>query len=90
MNTKHTPGPWVVDRTHPELERNVVWSGDQIIASVVNDQHGNADANARLVAAAPELLEALRYMVANAEAEGWSEMMLADATAAIAKAEGRS
>ncbi len=43
----------------------------------------------RLLAAAPELLAALRYMVENAEADGWSELMLSDAKAAIAKAEGR-
>jgi len=43
----------------------------------------------RLLAAAPEMLEALRYMLANAEADGWSELMLSDAKDAIAKAEGR-
>jgi hypothetical protein len=42
-----------------------------------------------LMAAAPELLDALRYMVENAEADGWSGLMLRDAKAAIAKAEGR-
>jgi hypothetical protein len=36
-----------------------------------------------------ELLAALKYMVENAEAEGWSELMLSDAVAAINKAEGR-
>jgi hypothetical protein len=43
----------------------------------------------RLLAASPDLLAALRYMIANAEAEGWSELMLSDAKDAIAKAEGR-
>lgn len=41
-----------------------------------------------LMAAAPELLDALRYMVENAEAEGWSGLMLDDARAAIKKATG--
>lgn len=41
-----------------------------------------------LMAAAPELLDALRYMVENAEAEGWSGLMLDDARAAIKKAMG--
>lgn len=41
-----------------------------------------------LMAAAPELLDALRYMVENAEAEGWSGLMLGDARAAIKKATG--
>ena len=40
--------------------------------------------------AAQELLAALKYMVENAEAEGWSGLMISDAVAAIAKAEGRS
>jgi hypothetical protein len=48
------------------------------------------EANARLIAAAPELLSALRYMVENAESEGWSGLMLSDAVAAIAKAEGKA
>lgn len=43
----------------------------------------------RLMLAAPELLAALKYMVENAEAEGWSGLMLSDAVAAINKAEGR-
>lgn len=46
------------------------------------------EANARLIAAAPELLDALRYMVENAEAAGWSGLMLDDAREAISKAEG--
>lgn len=55
----HTPGPWINDRSHPEWERNVVWAGDAVVAHVVDDQHGNANANARLIAAAPDLLAAL-------------------------------
>ena len=58
----HTPGPWINDRSHPEWERNVVWSGDMVVARVVDDQHANADANARLIAAAPDLLAALIRM----------------------------
>lgn len=98
----HTPGPWVNDKTHPEWERNVVWAGDTVIAHVVDDQHGNADANARLIAAAPELLACLQSLrVVFANLEGWRDM---DATlvdqfissdglhrvdAAIAKATGK-
>lgn len=39
--------------------------------------------------AAPDLLEQCKYLLENAEAACWSEFMLADARAAIAKAEGR-
>lgn len=47
-------------------------------------------ANARLIAAAPELLEALRLMVAAAETETWAEVVQAMPAArkAIAKATG--
>lgn len=45
---------------------------------------------AMLYAAAPELLEALRYTLRMAEAEGWSDFMLSPARAAIAKATGNT
>jgi hypothetical protein len=84
----HTPGPWINDRSHPEWERNVVWSGDMVVARVVDDQHANADANARLIAAAPELLRELKFAVSvlqdNHIARG-----VAAALAAIRLAEGR-
>lgn len=48
-------------------------------------------ANARLIAAAPDMIEALRQMVANAEADGKEYRdCYKKAVAAIAKAEGRS
>ena len=86
----HTPGPWVNDKTHPEWERNVVWAGDTVIAHVVDDQHGNADVNARLIAATPDLLAALKAHLPWREepVQGWG--MWADAVAAIAKAEGKT
>ena len=60
MNTQHTPGPWTV------AGRDVVGKlgeMDTCIAECFNhssmDRH-NAEANARLIAAAPELLEAVK------------------------------
>ena len=50
------------------------------------DRRDEQIANARLIAAAPDLAEALVYMVAIAEAEGWSGLMLADGIAALRKA----
>jgi hypothetical protein len=52
-------------------------------------------ANAALIAAAPDMLEALRELVIAAEAAGWdlddlNAPILNAARAAIAKAEGRS
>lgn len=60
---KHTPGPWSAD---PEGAHAVSIEGAD--GSVVCDVHGAADdplceANAKLIAAAPALLEALRQIL---------------------------
>lgn len=57
---KHTPGPWIVDR-HPFVSTQ----DGEIIAKVRAPWNGeateeNEEANRRLIAAAPELLEACR------------------------------
>ena len=93
----HTPGPWAASPDGAELWPTV---GDNCYVSIAHlsgPWNGStyydgptALSNARLMAAGPELLAALKYMVENAEAEGWSGLMISDAVAAIAKAEGRS
>ena len=98
MTKKHTPGPWSIQGQWQLKTDTGEWVDAEcveapkwgIIGAWVDASCDEAVENARLVAAAPELLEALRYMVANAEAEGWSGMMVAGAVAAIAKAEGRA
>ena len=64
MNARHHSGPWVTEQ--PE-GKSYAWvsssdgaSGD--LATVWRD-NGNALANARLMAAAPDLLEALRELL---------------------------
>lgn len=64
MDTKHTPGPWKVSQN---VSRHVVGPNGGIVTcgELTWDGPGSsavADANARLIAAAPELLEALRRM----------------------------
>ena len=58
MNTKHTPAPWEVN---PRATRNVR-HGNLTIANCSSSQDGSREeeeiANAKLIAAAPELLEA--------------------------------
>jgi len=54
METKHTPGPWTVDHNHP----------DDPETATIHDPSGDwvaqtCDANARLIAAAPDMLAAL-------------------------------
>ena len=59
----HTPGPWVYD-FDPDGNRHVVYSDD---GKVTELRFKDAEANARLIAAAPDLLEACQRMVKWAE-----------------------
>jgi Iap family predicted aminopeptidase len=81
MAGKHTPGPWTAEHaTATRWPR--VKAGDRVIANGVA-----GFANARLMAAAPDLLDALREML---DAQVCGPCALCDkARAAIAKAEGR-
>ena len=89
--TKHTPGPWGSD------ENNNVWANlngeDYLIAdcnpNTICSKPGalRRSQNARVIAAAPDLLEALKAIVSDAES-GQCEMdIITLARAAIAKAE---
>lgn len=69
MKTQHTKGEWVIEQHHPSI---YVCSGYKgfVIAEVTNQQisHfiGNdeeAQANAKLIAAAPDMLEALNCLL---------------------------
>jgi hypothetical protein len=83
----HTPGPWYVNGDCIEADGP---EGPRDVTVAVVHLNESIDADARLIASAPELLNACKYLLDNAEAAGWSEFMLADARAAIVKAEGRS
>ena len=97
----HTPGPWNCNRSSAS-GYDIVCSEnsptDVCVISRRDKTTGEIDANARLIAAAPELLEALREFVSlmpSAEGLGGHApigafQIVADlARAAIAKAEGR-
>ncbi len=67
----HTPGEWEVDETVATGAYGV-WRGSDQICSVLTESflvtdgpenRAERDANARLIAAAPDLLEALRGVV---------------------------
>ena len=70
-NAQHTPGPWVMDDAQPgDLFRHVLHgNGDSFgyICRISTNGNANADADARLIAAAPELLEALQRLSAQCE-----------------------
>ena len=90
---KHTPGPWSY--------RDVTTEGTKVYAKIVSGKtdvgfsgaykilpEAEADANARLIAAAPDLLKALG-IIANTDCATQREVRIAAiARAAISKAQG--
>lgn len=57
--SKHTPGPWLFDR-----ERGfIIDANGEVIAFVSRVMHGLYPENASMLAAAPEMLEALEAMI---------------------------
>lgn len=102
MTGQHTPGPWFFEyrgRIIAEVGGRPVWADKEAPISEVE-----AQANARLVAAAPDGLsanrEALDFIqsffgpVSNDDPKGWSDedarKVAEQLRAAIAKAEGHS
>ncbi len=70
MNTEHTPGPWNSasldqDSDHIEVFAGIS-DGDQVAVvkgyGLASGKHYRAIANARLIAAAPDLLAALKML----------------------------
>lgn len=104
MNATHTPGPWTIERPYAEPGLFVSAADPRrtnpLICRVITD----LDADARLIAAAPLLLEALTRVVAGAGyTSGYADtgtlrkngmglnvpiLFLDEARAAIAKATG--
>jgi hypothetical protein len=79
--SKHTPGPWL------EASRYIVTDEYTICEMFSARTREERDANQRLIAAAPELLEALKRLVAERTAGLASKETWGIARAAIAKAE---
>lgn len=96
--TKHTPGPWEVTGDRDSDEGLTVEArGGEVAFIASTTGYARADiANAFLIAAAPELLEALEHMVAvsnwatTIQSEEQYDAMIANAEAAIRKAKGDS
>jgi hypothetical protein len=58
--SKHTPGPWTVGKSDAGFS---IYAGDLLIVDLVSGiLDDEADANASLIAAAPDLLEALHQI----------------------------
>ena len=96
--SKHTPGPWKVGMAfdnYGETEiaiEHMTPAGNLVVAVALGGLQGQ-DANARLIAAAPDLLAALQAIVkslVDQDDEGMIEhaQQMIDARAAIAKSTG--
>jgi hypothetical protein len=61
----HTPGPWQVS-DGPDIDGDpyeTVFAKDRPVIAHVGEWDGEGESNARLIAAAPDLLEALRDLL---------------------------
>lgn len=99
MSTQHTPGPW---HFYTEPQPNgcpIVGSGGTMVAMLAHSIHHQeyrkiALANARLIAAAPEMLEGLKAVDAaladpkSATRKGYLTRTIKQVREAIEKAEG--
>jgi hypothetical protein len=89
MDTKHTPGPWEVQVFDGRIE---VVDASGAVVLVFRNASAETLANARLIAAAPELLEALRDVLRIAKAASigvtGNAKRIERAESAIAKATG--
>lgn len=66
MTTKHTSGPW--EASSPDAPRQEVYGSGYRVALMTGGEIGRDRASARLIAAAPDLLEAARLLPV-----GWLE-----------------
>lgn len=101
VTAQHTPGPWTIrygTNLFSESGRLVASTGGHSLNGRFGDEHRINVANARLIAAAPELLAALNQIaneMQSASSRGrdvsvsWLDARIALARVAIAKAEGR-
>lgn len=98
--SKHTPGPWGIERLHGEInviscnerdgaakDMGIVYVLARDVGGMIHgeqfDDRSEVEANARLMAAAPDLLDAL---VALVECEQTTPALWEAARSAIAKA----
>lgn len=95
MQAKHTQGPWEVDgniavRSSGPDGRQVCLCEITVRGRDHSETYDEAAANARIIAAAPELLDALKDMVLGIDAEfgpSRTDVNFPKARAAISKAE---
>jgi hypothetical protein len=101
METKHTPGPWRIDEAF-KGGRVAIRAGDAETVAFFNplrDFNATDHANARLIAAAPDLLAALESAVYRAQLQHMADPanvrfdtdpLITQMRAAIARAKGEA
>lgn len=98
MTTKHTPGPWTID--YNDSSNPIKGADNQVVARVAHLaawRHPlEAEANARLIASAPEMKQALEDAPIHRLGESFADFLnrykawyVGNRREAIAKAEGR-
>ena len=104
--SKHTPGPWGIERLHGEInviscnerdgaakDMGIVYVLARDVGGMIHgeqfDDRSEVEANARLMAAAPELLDALVDLLPLISPLKAESQQVANASAAIAKATGQ-
>ena len=90
MSTQHTPGPWKFydDSNDGKTNRIEIVAIGKTVARIYHSVPAEDLPNARLIAAAPDLLEALKDALCVLECCGKDYPAASKAQAAIAKATG--
>ena len=95
--SKHTPGPWATDRNNVHAAQIAtihhclnndwveVWSPNAIAA-----EQEEMEANARLIAAAPDMLQVLAHVRSVLPDQKWADDTRRMVDAVIAKVEGKA
>jgi len=96
MTTQHTPGPWVFydDSNDGKTNRIEIAARGKTVARIYHSVPEEDLPNARLISAAPDLLEAAKTIMKNLDGmagevtAGYHESIIAPLRDAIAKATG--
>lgn len=89
--SEHTPGPWFIGETLEGKSLAVIGDRDSVVCEFPDRLGFSVDADAQLIASAPELLRVLRRELAQLDGTACYRSMSAradDLRAAIAKATG--
>lgn len=88
---KGTPGPWRVARQNPSAttgEWMIAGEKSGYLAEARDCGTGEVEANAKLIASSPDLLEALELVISTYEEGGWPSATMTVVRAAVSKAKG--